>query len=794
MAVRSSIVRGIRGRSRALTIGVTTAAVVGTGVVVFATQGAQSTAASLSAAAVTRNGTSAGTAAASCWAIKQTNPAAADGIYWLQTPKLVAPEQFYCDMTTDGGGWVLIGRGRQAWNFAYPGQQGAANVRNTPTGTAAFNPAALPGDTVNGLLNGANVKDLPDGVRIKRATNVDGTKWQEVRWKFAKSASWSWTFDADPAHALTSVSFDGTSFSGGDTGDTARDSALSPTRRIYTRERKENGWARGFAYGSYVTAGSNSPTSYLWKSGNLGGDAIPFAQVFIRPKITNVTYPEIPQGGTPADTKPPLISNASSATPWGVTETTTGLPGEAHLEVQGFAVNGNTIYVGGEFKNVQKGPNPAAGEKVAQPYLAAFDTQTGEWKSGFRPKLNGSVWDLQMVGGKLVVGGEFTKANDAANTAGLVALDPVTGQNAPGWLGNVTATDGGPAVVRTLDLQGDWLYAGGTFTKVRGGNPITADVTLGRAARFRASDGKPDGTWKPNFSAMVMELDATAERVYFAGHFTSVSGQPARKIAVLGTTSPAAKVPGLNDQNWQPSIDDVQKQYQQIIREYGDKVWVGGSEHVFQPHTKSAFDRIRGVITKPGGDFQAAAEINGVVYGSCHCYKFVYHDADKWPTPSTWSQIQTSNAVIAFDGKTGEPMPNFWPSLATRAGNGPFELTRDNQGCLWVGGDVNRGSWAGSGYQWAGGFAKFCASDATAPGKPSNLKAASVNGGVKLTWTGSTDNSGAVKYEILRDDRVIGVTTSTTLTDLVAGAHSYYVRAADWSGNRSASTGAVTTP
>ena len=44
------------------------------------------------------------TAAASCWEIKQHDPDSPDGTYWLQTPAMDAPGQFFCDQSTDGGG------------------------------------------------------------------------------------------------------------------------------------------------------------------------------------------------------------------------------------------------------------------------------------------------------------------------------------------------------------------------------------------------------------------------------------------------------------------------------------------------------------------------------------------------------------------------------------------------------------------------------------------------------------------------------------------------------------------
>ena len=55
------------------------------------------------------DGTSAANANDSALGILIVNPSAASGVYWLNT-SWGSPAQFYCDMSADGGGWVLMAK------------------------------------------------------------------------------------------------------------------------------------------------------------------------------------------------------------------------------------------------------------------------------------------------------------------------------------------------------------------------------------------------------------------------------------------------------------------------------------------------------------------------------------------------------------------------------------------------------------------------------------------------------------------------------------------------------------
>lgn len=723
------------------------------------------------------DGSTAASAAASCWEIKQTNPSLASGVYWLLTPSMPAPEQFYCDQETDGGGWVLIGRGREGWKELYEGRGTTAQVRGTVTGTGAFSPRQLSATVIDGLLNGQAPDALDDGVRLRRALDTSGSTWQEARYKTANQPRWSWALGS--ATPVSSGSFHSTAFSGGKTASFGVDQLY---QRVVTAEAQAQNWTQGFAYGSQAR-GENSATSYIWSTTTTAGNPRPFTQVYLRPRIMQATagFSALPAAGVSGSTQQARPETGALATSWGVTGLASG-SGELNTEVQAFTQIGNVVYVAGNFRYVQQ-DNAGTG-RVEQPYLAGFNVDTGQWISTFRPKLNGQVKALAaMPNGTLAIGGTFTTLN-GADTGSVAVINPGTGQAAPGWrVGVENRVTGGAVQVRTLAVKENWLYIGGAFTHLTGGT-ATSPVYARSAARVAVADGKPDSTWNPAFNGTVVDVDPAANgtRLYAAGYFTTSNTAPTYRAAALSTA--AGAVPAAWD--FVPSSGE-RAGYQQGIEEVGGRVWVGGAEHSLFSFDTATLTRQSSNITLQGGDFQDVTDANGIVYGSCHCGHWNYSGASTWPSVGTDFAIADKiNLIGAWNAGTGEYIPAFNPVLKGRAGYGVWAAFVDSRGILWAGGDLVSSSTSAGTSQWSGGYARFAPADATAPATPAGFTVSSADGTDKLTWSASAGSPAA--YHVLRNDRVIAATTATTLSLAATGQSLYAVRAADAAGNYSATT------
>jgi hypothetical protein len=730
--------------------------------------------------AVVYDGSASHRAAASCWEIKQNQPNASDGRYWLITPQLKAPEQFYCDMTTDGGGWVLVGRGRDGWTWDGNGKGTASQVSATVTGTDAFSPRQLSNSTIDGLLGGRRLDSLSEGVRLRRATNIAGTSWQETRFTFKSRDRWSWAFGA--GHPIASFNIGGSTGSNTSTRTFGTNSAFS---RVVTNEIEANNWVRGFDFGQSGT-GSNSASSFVYSNASGGQHGTPFTQVFIRPRITTaqLTYDTIPSSGTPAETARPLAENGALPSTWGVAGTGAGGTSELATEVQTFAQIGNTMFVGGNFTTVRNGES---GPATAQPYLAAFNATTGDWISSFRPTFNNQVKSLAALpGNKLAVGGDFTSANGAARR-GLVVLDASSGALDPLWDSNLEnrAAGGGAVSVRGLDTSSTHLYATGTFTHfVRG-----SSTTFARnGARLALSTGRADGGWNPNFNGTGtgVDVDDNGSRVYFSGYFTQSGSTSADRGAAVSTGATASLF------NWPIVHSTSGAKYQQAVRQIGGLVWLVGSQHNMFGYDTGSFALKHASITRAGGDMQALDGNSKVVYGGCHCgdwnYATTQYDGlSPGQSTVTWTQADKISLVGAWRADTGDFIPEFAPMWDSRGGYGVWALKIASNGVLWAGGSLTSAVRENGSNQWVGGFARFDERPHTAPDAPSNLSVDLAGDTATVEWNrGSTSG---VTYEVLRNDRVVALSDGSSVDVPDSDSDDrFFVRASDGEGNRSAST------
>ena len=283
------------------------------------------------------DGRSTATAAASCWEIKHNDSSAQDGTYWLYTPKLGAPQQFYCDMTTKGGGWVLVGRAREKWQTWYNGTGNADTLATGPT--APSTAIQLSSRTIDGLMNGAAVSDLPDGIRVERVTSrTDPSRVQNVYFaEGTRTMGWSWALGATNPVTSWRVEEAGYSDQSGSSGTTASFGAGSGRTRVAFNTDKAQLYYSGFAYGTDTSGplGDLSASSYLYSAAANGTSARPFASVYLRPRLvsTNVNV-AIDDSGAPPVTRARVADYRAAWSTWGVAGAASTYTGEGHVQVR----------------------------------------------------------------------------------------------------------------------------------------------------------------------------------------------------------------------------------------------------------------------------------------------------------------------------------------------------------------------------------------------------------------------------------------------------------------------------
>ncbi len=384
-------------------------------------------------------------------------------------------------------------------------------------------------------------------------------------------------------------------------------------------------------------------------------------------------------GSAPASAEPP-----TSNTQWNVDGLSSSQVTAVPLKVRAIANIGDTVYVGGQFTEVT-GPN---GERIGQPFLAAFDRDTGAWKADFRPAVNGAVYSIVPAadGQSIFVGGEFSTIG--GQNTGPVARLFLDGSVVTGFQPNLGATGAGRNYVHDVDLDGEHLIIGGEFRTVNG-------VVRQRLARVRQADGVLDTNFDPMVlggAVWAVEVSDDLDRIYLGGQFSSVNDDGSqRSFAAVGRNGDLRSPGGFVIEDYEAFQGEMMNSFDLI--ETGTSVIVANQANTLIVLDKASLqmnhyffgENFLDPLPYKGSDYQGIGNVGGRIFVGTHM---------KWTgTPQQRNgnghvdsrdvSRHEVNVILELDG-AGNQQDSFLPMPLEGS---VWEIADVGNGCFWFGGN-----------------------------------------------------------------------------------------------------------
>jgi Ca2+-binding RTX toxin-like protein len=425
------------------------------------------------------------------------------------------------------------------------------------------------------------------------------------------------------------------------------------------------------------------------------------------------------------------------------------------------------VYAGGQFLEMRS----TTGAVVSKPYLVALDMTTGALINSFSPSLDGPVYTITTAGdGALIIGGEFT--------GGVAKINATTGARDASFKPSLTKDWGRPAVW-DIEVVGSKLYVGGVFNRI--GPTVQQNL-----ARINYPSGTLDTGWVATTQGVVdgsnrsgnpkvwnLAVDASRGRVYLAGKFDRVNNVVGTdNFAVISTANGsvltglpqgnpvgALNHDGCSDGTWNcwhfdNSFYDVQFD--------GNVVYLGGEAH--QTIRLNASDLTvtnytfsnRGLgDVATGGDTQVILVGKDRIWSGCHCWGSVevYPGTGVMNYGDLYIAFANQFANEAHQKTRATFSQNRWnaqlrPQVFNLKGqSGTWAILEDSRGRLWNGGQFTEGGNGNGGWRTLTAIARF--TPTTPAVAPASCAVSSVNGAMAVTWVPGA-NSNAFAFKVYR--------------------------------------------
>ncbi len=229
-------------------------------------------------------------------------------------------------------------------------------------------------------------------------------------------------------------------------------------------------------------------------------------------------------------------------------------PGVVDGRVEAIAIDGDTVYVGGTFTQIQ---NPLSDEVINQPYLFAYSKSTGQIIESFDPQLNNTVLALETTGdsqGGVFAGGLFGNLNGEFSRGRFAKID-INGDRVQGFSGRVDAA------VKTMVRHEDTIYIGGNFSSI-------SETPVERLAALDTNTGTVDANFNLDFGGLLFttrlnenqaeqsvdDIDITSDgsAMVVIGNFETINGISRPRLAMLELNGQARV------STWNTDVFDVQ--------------------------------------------------------------------------------------------------------------------------------------------------------------------------------------------------------------------------------------------